>query len=139
VEERALVDTLRPMTSEQAEMLKRLAKAAYELDAFKPNLTRAEADRRIAASAAKLKLLGEPPHTSENVESAHDRCEDRGRDRHRHHAARQGECPRHRYWLWQSQKSACHLPPASATLPNLLRSRLAVISGLAVTSGCRTF
>ena len=63
VEERALVDTLRPMTSEQAEMLKRLAKAAYELDAFKPNLTRAEADRRIAALAAKLKLLGEPPHT----------------------------------------------------------------------------
>jgi hypothetical protein len=58
-----LVDTLRPMTSEQAEMLRRLAKAAYELDAFKPNLTRAEADRRIAALAAKLKLLGEPPHT----------------------------------------------------------------------------
>jgi hypothetical protein len=64
VEERALVDTLRPMTSEQAEMLKRLAKAAYELDVFKPpNLTRTEADRRIAALAAKLKLLGEPPHT----------------------------------------------------------------------------
>jgi hypothetical protein len=39
----------RPMTAEQAETLKRLAKAAYELDAFKPNLTRAEADRRIAA------------------------------------------------------------------------------------------
>ena len=37
--------------------------AAYELDAFKPNLTRAEADLRIAALAAKLKLLGEPPHT----------------------------------------------------------------------------
>jgi hypothetical protein len=51
------------MTSEQAEMLRRLAKAAYELDAFKPNLTRAEADRRIAALTAKLKLLGEPPHT----------------------------------------------------------------------------
>ena len=53
----------RPMTAMQAEKLKRLAKAAYELDAFKPNLTRAEADLRIAALAAKLKLLGEPPHT----------------------------------------------------------------------------
>ncbi len=52
-----------PMTAEQAATLKRLAKAAYELDAFKPNLTRAEADRRIAALTAKLKLLGEPPHT----------------------------------------------------------------------------
>ena len=48
------------MTAEQAATLKRLAKAAYELDAFKPNLTRAEADVRIAALAAKLKLLGEP-------------------------------------------------------------------------------
>ena len=37
------------MTAEQAATLKRLAKAAYELDAFKPNLTRAEADLRIAA------------------------------------------------------------------------------------------
>ena len=63
VEERAVADTLRPMTSEQAEMLKRLAKAAYELYPFKPNLTRTEADRRIAALAAKLKLLGEAPHT----------------------------------------------------------------------------
>ena len=43
--------------------LKRLATTAYELDAYKPNLTRAEADLRIAALAAKLKLLGEPPHT----------------------------------------------------------------------------
>ena len=51
------------MTAEQAATLKRLAKAAYELDAFKLNLTRAEADLRIAALAAKLKLLGEPPHT----------------------------------------------------------------------------
>jgi Protein of unknown function (DUF3072) len=53
----------RPMTAEQAATLKRLAKAAYELDAFKPNLTRAEADLRIAALTAKLKLLDEPPHT----------------------------------------------------------------------------
>jgi hypothetical protein len=53
----------RPMTAEQAETLRRLAKDAYELDAFKPNLTRAEADRRIAALTAKLKLLDGPPHT----------------------------------------------------------------------------
>jgi hypothetical protein len=52
-----------PMTAEQAATLKRLAEAAYELDAFKPNLTRAEADLRIAMLTAKLKLLDEPPHT----------------------------------------------------------------------------
>jgi hypothetical protein len=51
------------MTAEQAVTLKRLAEAAYELDAFKPNLTRAEADVRIAMLTAKLKLLDEPPHT----------------------------------------------------------------------------
>jgi hypothetical protein len=33
-----------PMTAAQAATLKRLAQAAYELDAFKPNLTRTEAD-----------------------------------------------------------------------------------------------
>jgi len=53
----------RPMTAAQAATLERLAEAAYELDAFKPNLTRAEADLRIAMLTAKLKLLGEPPHT----------------------------------------------------------------------------
>ena len=52
-----------PMTAEQSVTLKRLAEAAYELDAFKPNLTRAEADVRIAMLTAKLKLLDEPPHT----------------------------------------------------------------------------
>ncbi len=52
-----------PMTAEQAATLKRLAKEAYELDAFKPNLTRAEADKRIAMLTAKLKLLDGPPHT----------------------------------------------------------------------------
>ena len=52
-----------PMTPEQAAILKRLAQLAYELDAFKPNLTSAEADRRIAALNAKLKLLDGPPHT----------------------------------------------------------------------------
>ena len=43
--------------------LKRLAEAAYEPDAFKSNLTRAEADNRIAALTAKLKLLDGPPRT----------------------------------------------------------------------------
>ena len=47
------------MTAAQSAMLK----DAYELDAFKPNLTRTEADKRIAMLTAKLKLLGEPPHT----------------------------------------------------------------------------
>jgi hypothetical protein len=60
--QRALDDN-RPMTAEQAATLKRLANAAYELDAFKPNLTRTEADQRIAALTAKLKLLDGPPHT----------------------------------------------------------------------------
>jgi len=32
------------MTFEQAATLKQLAEAAYELDAFKPNLTRTEAE-----------------------------------------------------------------------------------------------
>jgi Protein of unknown function (DUF3072) len=52
-----------PMTAAQAAMLKRVAQAVYELDAFKPNLTRTEADKRIAMLTAKLKLLDEPPHT----------------------------------------------------------------------------
>jgi len=53
----------RPMTAEQAATLKRLAEAAYEREAFQPNLTRAEADLRIAMLTAKLKLLDGPPHT----------------------------------------------------------------------------
>jgi Protein of unknown function (DUF3072) len=52
-----------PMTADQAALLKRLAQAAYELDAFKPNLTGTEADIRIAMLTAKLKLLDGPPHT----------------------------------------------------------------------------
>jgi hypothetical protein len=52
-----------PMTAEQAATLKRLAEAAYELEAFQPNLTRAEADLRISMLTAKLKLLDGPPHT----------------------------------------------------------------------------
>ena len=63
VEELAAMSDTRPMTPEQAATLKQLAKAAYELDAFKPNLTRAEADIRIAMLKAKLKLLDGPPHT----------------------------------------------------------------------------
>jgi hypothetical protein len=51
------------MTVVQGATLMRLAEAAYELDAFKPNLTREEADVRIAMLIAKLKLLDEPPHT----------------------------------------------------------------------------
>ena len=54
---------MEPMTADQAATPKRLAEAAYEREAFKPNLTRAEADVRIATLTAKLKLLGEPPHT----------------------------------------------------------------------------
>src|SRR5208283_5278510 len=46
-----------PMTAEQAATLKRLAKDAYELDAYKPNLTRAEADKCIAMLTAKLSCL----------------------------------------------------------------------------------
>ena len=57
------MDPIQPMTIVQAATLMRVAEAAYELDAFKPNLTRAEADVRIAMLTAKLKLLGEPPHT----------------------------------------------------------------------------
>jgi hypothetical protein len=52
-----------PMTTAQAATLKRLAQETYELDAFKPNLTRAEAEKRIITLTAKLKLLGGPPHT----------------------------------------------------------------------------
>lgn len=43
----------RPMTAAQVATLKRLAEAAYELDAFKTNLTRVEADTPIATSAAR--------------------------------------------------------------------------------------
>jgi uncharacterized protein (DUF2336 family) len=52
-----------PMTAKQVIELRRLAEAAYEPEAFKDNLSEAEAGRRIAALSAKLKLLGGPPHT----------------------------------------------------------------------------
>ena len=51
------------MTAEQAVQLKRLAREAFELDAFQPHLTRAEAQRRIVMLTAKLKLMDGPPHT----------------------------------------------------------------------------
>ncbi len=53
----------RPMTAAQEATLKKLVQAAYELDAFKSNLTRTEANKRITMLTAKLKLLDEPPHT----------------------------------------------------------------------------
>jgi hypothetical protein len=51
------------LKSDLDRMIDKARHDAIELDAYKPNLTRAEADLRIAALAAKLKLLGEPPHT----------------------------------------------------------------------------
>ncbi len=63
IEEIEAMTASRPMAAEQAATLKRLAGAAYELDAYKPHLTRAEAELRIAMLTAKLKLLDGPPHT----------------------------------------------------------------------------
>lgn len=51
------------MTPEQTVLLRRLAQAAYEPEAFSEQLTQAEAAERIAVLKAKLKLLDEPPHT----------------------------------------------------------------------------
>lgn len=56
-------DSGAPMTGEQRELLKRLAHEAYDLQAFAPHLSQAEAARRIAALRAKLELQSEPPHT----------------------------------------------------------------------------
>jgi hypothetical protein len=55
--------SLARMTDEQAARLEYLARLAFEPDAFKPGLERAEAARRIAALEAKLRLLDGPPHT----------------------------------------------------------------------------
>jgi len=52
-----LVEECMTIAAPQAAKLKRLAQAAYDADAFKPNLTGAEADLRIAALIAKLKVL----------------------------------------------------------------------------------
>lgn len=51
------------MTAEQSELLKKLARDAYDLDAFRPRLTQAQAQLRIAGLHAKLKLQDGPPHT----------------------------------------------------------------------------
>jgi hypothetical protein len=60
---RIVAATQLPMTAEQTAMLKQLSIDAYELDAFSPTLTQAEAQRRIATLAAKLPLLDGPPYT----------------------------------------------------------------------------
>jgi hypothetical protein len=52
-----------PMTDAQATELKRLSDAAFEPEAFKHNLDEVEANRRMAALKAKLRLMDEPPHT----------------------------------------------------------------------------
>lgn len=51
------------MTPKQSALLKQLARDGYELEAFRPHLTSAEALRRIAMLTAKLKLMDGPPHT----------------------------------------------------------------------------
>lgn len=51
------------MTAEQTALLRKIAFDAYEPEAFSPNLTKAEAARRIDILQAKLKLMSEPPHT----------------------------------------------------------------------------
>lgn len=56
-------DTVGVMTLEQAALLRKLAFDAYEPEAFRTNLTKAEAERRIDVLQAKLKLMSDPPHT----------------------------------------------------------------------------
>jgi len=48
------------MTPEQTALLRKIAFDAYEPEAFSPNLTRAEAARRIDMLQAKLKLMSKP-------------------------------------------------------------------------------
>ena len=56
-------DTVAVMTDKQAVLLRELAIYTYEPEAFRPNLTKAEAELRINVLKAKLKLMAEPPHT----------------------------------------------------------------------------
>ncbi len=51
------------MTAEQATLLRKLAFDAYEPEAFRPDLTKAEAEQRMNTLRAKMKLMSEPPHT----------------------------------------------------------------------------
>jgi len=53
-----------PMSAEQEQTLRELAKDALEPEAFSRALTQTEAARRIAVLKAKLKLMSEPPHTA---------------------------------------------------------------------------
>jgi hypothetical protein len=56
-------NTVVRMTPRQANLLRKLAYDAYEPEAFSPQLTSAEAEKRIGVLQAKLKLMSEPPHT----------------------------------------------------------------------------
>ena len=56
-------DTVEVLTDKQAALLRELAFDAYELEAFRPNLTKTEAELRINVLKAKLKLMDGPPHT----------------------------------------------------------------------------
>ena len=53
--------TVEVMTAAQAATLKTLAQDAFDLDAFKPKLTHAEADKRIAKTVASsiLSIVGD--------------------------------------------------------------------------------
>lgn len=55
--------TVTRMTPEQASLLRKLAYEAYEPDAFRPELTKEDAEQRIVVLQAKMKLMSEPPHT----------------------------------------------------------------------------
>ena len=52
-----------PMTEAQMLLLRRLAEEALEPEAFSRQLSSAEAQRRIEALGAKLRLQDGPPHT----------------------------------------------------------------------------
>jgi hypothetical protein len=51
-----------PMTESQIATLQRLAHEALEPDAFSRHLSKADAQRRIDALTAKLRLQDGPPH-----------------------------------------------------------------------------
>ena len=55
--------TVEVITDKQATLLRELAIDAYEPEAYRPNLTKVEAELRINVLKAKLKLMGEPPNT----------------------------------------------------------------------------
>jgi hypothetical protein len=53
-----------PMTAAQASYLKTLSEQARDPQAFDPDLTKAEASRRIDALRAKIQKASDPPHTA---------------------------------------------------------------------------